>query len=114
MENLVKAVNAALLATGDVNDNIKLTYSALTRKVTVQIKNSFQFALFKPLYILLGFGGTEPIIKKNDRKPIRSRLNSRINHLRLLRHCRTADRRRHERPITQKYSRPKKVWRRYC
>ena len=41
VEDLVKAVNAALLATGDVNDNIKLTYSALTGKVTVQIKNSF-------------------------------------------------------------------------
>ena len=41
MEDLVKAVNAALVATGDVNDNIKLTYSALTGKVTVQIKNNF-------------------------------------------------------------------------
>ena len=51
MEDLVKPVNAALLATGDVNDNIKLTYSALTGKVTVQIKNNFQFALFKPLSI---------------------------------------------------------------
>ena len=36
-------VNAGLRATGDVNDNIKLTYSALTGKVTVQIKNNFQF-----------------------------------------------------------------------
>ena len=98
----------------DVNDNIKLTYSALTRKVTIQIKNSFQFALFKPLSILLGFGGTEPVIKKTTERPYASRLNSRINHLRLLGHCRTADRRRHERPITQKYFRPGKVWRRYC
>ena len=69
MEDLVKAVNAALLATGDVNDNIKLTYSALTVKVTVQINNSFQFALFKPLSILIGFGGTEPIIKKTTESP---------------------------------------------
>ena len=69
MEDLVKAVNAALLATGDVHDNIKLTYSALTGKVTVQIKNSFQFALFKSLSILFGFGGTEHVIKKTTESP---------------------------------------------
>ena len=114
MEDLVKAVNVALLASGDVNDNIKLTYSALTGKVTVQIKNNFQFALFKPLFILLGFGGTEPVIKKTTESPYAAELTVVINHLRLLRHCRTADRRRHERPITQKYFCPRKVWRRYC
>ena len=64
VEELVKAVNAALLATGDVNDNIKLTYSAVTGKVTVQIKNNFQFYVAKPLSVTLGFGGKEPIIKK--------------------------------------------------
>ena len=46
-----------------------LTYSALTGKVTAQIKNNFQFALFKPLSMLLGFGGTEPIIKKTTESP---------------------------------------------
>ena len=53
MEDLVKAVNAALLASGEVNDHIKLTYIALTGKVTVQLKNNFQFALFKPLCLVL-------------------------------------------------------------
>ena len=69
MEDLVKAVNAALVASGDVNDNIKLTYSALTGKVTVQINSNFQFALLKPLSIMLGFGGTVPVIKKTTESP---------------------------------------------
>ena len=52
--------------------------------------------------------------QENDRKPIRRRLNGPIDHLRLLRHCRAAERRRHECLITQMYSRPREVWRRYC
>ena len=69
VEELVKDINAALLATGDVNDNIKLTYSAVTGKVTVQIKNNFQFYVAKPLSVTLGFGGKEPIIKKTTESP---------------------------------------------
>ena len=108
-EDLVKAVNAALLATGDVGDNIKLTYAALTGKVTVQIKNKFQFYLDKPLCIMLGFWSKGHYNQENNRKPVRRRLNGPINHLRLLRHCRAADRRRHECQITQKYSRPREI-----
>ena len=69
VEDLVKAVNAALLATGDVNDNIKLTYTALTGKVTVQIKNNVQFNLDKLLCLMLGFGGKDVIIKKTIESP---------------------------------------------
>ena len=114
MEDLVKAVNAALLATGDVNDNIKLTYSALTRKVTVQIKNSFQFALFKPLSILLGFGGTEPIMKKTTESPYAADLTV-VSIIYV--YCDivepqiagdTSDQ------LLKSIPRPKKVWRRYC
>ena len=69
VEDLVKAVNAVLLATGYVGDNIKLTYAALTGKVTVQIKNKFQFYLDKPLCIMLGFGAKGIIIKKTTESP---------------------------------------------
>ena len=68
-EDLVKAINAGLLATGDVNDNIKLMYSAVTGKVTVQIKNNFQFYVAKPLSVMLGFGEKETIIKKTTESP---------------------------------------------
>ena len=108
IQELIKAMNKAL--TRNVNDNMKLTYNAFTGKVTVQIKNGFLFAVVKPLSIILGFGGKDVIIKKNDRKPLRGRLDDRINNLRILRHCGAPNRRRHERSITQKYSCRRKVW----
>ena len=82
MQELIKAANKAL--SRNVSDNIKLTYNAFTGKVTVEIKNGFQFAVEKPLSIILGFGGKDVILKKNDRKPIRGRLDDRINRLRVL------------------------------
>ena len=81
MQELIKAANKAL--SRNVSDNIKLTYNAFTGKVTVQIKNGFQFAVMKPLSIILGFGGKDVILKKNDRKPLRGRLDDRINNLRI-------------------------------
>ena len=64
VEDLIKAINTGLVATGDVGDNIKLTYSALMKKVTVQIKNMYQFAVFKPLSVMLGFGDEELLSKR--------------------------------------------------
>ena len=52
-----------------MNDNIKLTYAAVTRKVTVQIKNNFQFYLDKPLCIMPGFGGKDVLVKKTTESP---------------------------------------------
>ena len=49
MEDLIKAINAALAATRDVGDNIKLTCSDFMKKVSIQIKNKHQLALYKPL-----------------------------------------------------------------
>ena len=69
VEDLIKAINTGLVATGDVGDNIKLTYSALMKKVSVQIKNKYQFAVFKPLSVMLGFGDEEPTIKKTTTAP---------------------------------------------
>ena len=69
IEDLAKAINASLLATGDVGDNILLTYNALTGKVTVQMKNGFQFGLVKPLSIMLGFGEKDVIVKKPTESP---------------------------------------------
>ena len=69
IEDLTKAINASLLATGDVGDNILLTYNALTGKVTAQMKNGFQFGLVKPLSIMLGFGEKDVIIKKTTESP---------------------------------------------
>ena len=106
MQELIKAANKAL--TRNVNDNIKLTYNAFTGKVAVQIKNGFQFAVMNPLSIIR-FGGKD-VVKKNDRKPLRGGLDDRINHLRILRHCATPNRRRHECSITQKYSCRREVW----
>ena len=67
MPELIKAANKAL--SRNVSDNIKLTYNALTGKVTVQIKNGFQFAVMKPLSIILGFGGKDVILKKRTESP---------------------------------------------
>ena len=108
MHELIKAANKAL--TRNVNDNIKLKYNAFTGKVTVHIKNGFLFAVVKPLSIILGFGRKDVILKKNNRKPLHGRLDDRINHLRILRHCGAPNRRRHERSITQKYSCRREVW----
>ena len=69
IEDLAKAINASLLATGDVGDNILLTYNALTGKVTVQMKNGFQFGLVKPLSIMLGFGEKDVIVKNPTESP---------------------------------------------
>ena len=69
IEDLAKAINASLLATGDVGDNILLTHTALTGKVTVQMKNGFQFGLAKPLSIMLGFGEKDVIVKKTTESP---------------------------------------------
>ena len=52
-----------------MGDNILLTYNALTGKVTVQIKNGFQFGLVKPLSNMLGFGEKDVIVKKNTESP---------------------------------------------
>ena len=76
MQELIKAANKAL--TRNVSNNIKLMYNAFTGKVTVQIKNRFQFAVVKPLSIILGFGGKD-IILKSDRKPLRGRLDDCVN-----------------------------------
>ena len=67
MPELIKAANKAL--SRNVSDNIKLTYNALTGKVTVQIKNGFQFAAMKPLSIILGFGGKDVMLKKTTESP---------------------------------------------
>ena len=67
MPELVKAANKVL--SRNVSDNIKLTYNALTGKVTVQIKNGFQFAVMKPLSIILGFGGKDVMLKKTTEIP---------------------------------------------
>ena len=68
-EDPIKAVNAALLATGDVNDDIKLTYNDLTKKVSVQIKNNCKLAPALSLSNMLGFGDEEPTIKKDTTAP---------------------------------------------
>ena len=68
-EDLIKAINAALVATGDVSDNIKLTYNDLTKKVSVQIKNNCQLAPALPLSTMLGIGDEEPTIKKDTTAP---------------------------------------------
>ena len=65
MQELIKAANKAL--SRNVSDNITLTYNAFTGKVTVQIKNGFQFAVMKPLSIILGFGGKDVILKKRQK-----------------------------------------------
>ena len=67
MPELIKAANKAL--SRNVSDNIKLAYNALTGKVTVQIKNGFQFAAMKPLSIILGFGGKDVMLKKTTESP---------------------------------------------
>ena len=67
MQELIKAANKAL--SRNVSDNIKFTYNAFTRKVTVQIKNGFLFAVVKPLSIILGFGGKDIILKKTTESP---------------------------------------------
>ena len=67
MQKLIKAANKALPR--NVSDNIKLTYNAFTGKVTVQIKNGFQFAVMKPLPIILGFGGKDVMLKKTTESP---------------------------------------------
>ena len=67
MQELIKAANKAL--SRNVSDNIKLTYNAFTGKVTVQIKNGFQFAVMKPLSIILGFGGKDVMLKKTTESP---------------------------------------------
>ena len=108
MQELIKAANKVL--SRNVSDNFKLTYNAFTEKVTVQIMNGFQFAVMKPLSIILGFGEKDVMLKKNDRKPLRGRLDDHINHLRILRHCATSNRWRHEHSVTQKYSCRGKVW----
>ena len=41
----------------------------LTGKVTVQIKNGFQFAAMKPLSVILGFGGKDVMLKKTTESP---------------------------------------------
>ena len=67
MQEVIKAANKALFR--NVSDNIKLTYNAFTGKVTVQIKNGFQFAVMKQLSIILGFGGKDVILKKTTESP---------------------------------------------
>ena len=67
MPELIKAANKAV--SRNVSDNIKLTYNALTGEVTVQIKNGFQFAVMKPLSIILGFGGKDVMLKETTESP---------------------------------------------
>ena len=67
MQELIKAANKAL--SRNVSDNIKMTYNAFTGKVTVQIKSGFQFAVKKPLSIILGFGGKDVMLKKTTESP---------------------------------------------
>ena len=67
MQELIKAANKTL--SRNVSDNIKLTYNAFTGKVTVQINNGFQFAVMKPLSIILGFGGKDVMLTKTTESP---------------------------------------------
>ncbi len=67
VQNLIKAMNKELVRV--VNDNIKLTYNALTGKVTVQLKNGYQIILTGRLSIVFGFGGTQVVLKKMTQSP---------------------------------------------
>ena len=69
MEDLIKGINTALVATGEVGDNIKLTYNTFTRKVSFEIKNKYELALYKPVSVIMGFGNEEPIIEKTTTAP---------------------------------------------
>ena len=69
MKDLLKAINTALVATGEVGDNIKLTYSTFTKKVSFQIKNKYELALYRPVSVIMGFGNEEPIIEKTTTAP---------------------------------------------
>ena len=68
-EDLIKAINAGLVATGDLGDDIKLSYNDLTKKVSVKIKNNCQFGPALPLSNMLGFGDEEPVIKEDTTAP---------------------------------------------
>ena len=65
MQELIKAANKTL--SRNISDNIELMYNAFTGKVTVQIKNGFQFAAMKPLSIILGLGGKGVMLKKRQK-----------------------------------------------
>ncbi len=67
VQDLIKATNKVLAR--DVNDNIKLTYNALTGKVTVQLKNGYEIILTGRLSIVFGFGGKEMVLKKTTQSP---------------------------------------------
>ena len=69
MDKLVEASNDALKAEG-VGDNIVLTFDAKTGKVTTHIKNGWQFlAPSGRMSVILGFGGTETLIKTTTESP---------------------------------------------
>jgi hypothetical protein len=67
VQDLIKAVNKELAKV--VNDNIKLSYNALTGKVTVQLKNGHQFILTGRLSIVFGFGGKDVRLRKTTQSP---------------------------------------------
>ncbi len=67
VQELMKATNKVLAK--DVSDNIKMTYNALTGKVTVQLKNGYQLVLTGRLSIVFGFGGKEHVLKKMTQSP---------------------------------------------
>ena len=67
MTDLIKSTNKALAK--DVNDNIKLTFNAKTGKVTVQLKNGYQFALSGRMSIIFGFGEKNTKITKTTVSP---------------------------------------------
>ena len=109
IEDLAKAINASLLVTGDVGDNILLTYNALTGKVTVQMKNGFQFGLVKPLSIMLGFGEKDVIVKTTESPYVADLTTVSTMYV----YCDIVESqncRGHERSITQKYSCRREVW----
>ena len=68
MQDLVKATNKAPKAEIH-NDNIKLTFNAVTGKVTVQLKSGYQLILTGRMSIILGFGGKEVKITKTTVSP---------------------------------------------
>ena len=67
MEGLIKATNTALAK--DVNDNIVLTYSSVTGKVTVKLKNGYQLGLIGRLSVVFGFGGKDTKVLKTTESP---------------------------------------------
>ena len=79
MKDFVKSVNKTL--SKETKGNVSITFDVRTEKVTVHLKNGYQFSLIGKMSVVMGFGGKEVKITKKTVSPYVADITGAMNSI---------------------------------